>query len=465
MTFLIAMFILVMQFLWLYIDELVGKGLGFSVILEFLAWGSATVIPLALPLATLLSSIMTLGGLGENNELLAMKAAGVPLLRILLPLSVVAVLISTGAFFAANNLIPVSYKKIYTLRDDINKTKDEIKIPTGMFYDGIDNYILRINERDKETDMLYNIMVYNHSSNNGNHSVTIADSGMIKFTPDKKNAVFTLYGGTSYEEDEKINTRDTIMNLQKIRFKHQDIVIPLENYAFERSDDNKFGNQIMAKGTKALKKDKDSLTIQYDSTLILQKSRTFTVLSLRHPEQLDSLRNDSLQNYENVYSLFDSLSTSAKINTLNAAKSSLASAQSTFSNYSRELRQYAYPLRRTEVEFFRKYTLSLACLIFFFIGAPMGAIIRKGGLGTPMIISALFFVFYWVIDISGKKLANDGAVSPFFGTFVSTMVLLPIGIFLTYKSTKDSALFNTDAYKVLIKKIAKKFERFKKKKK
>jgi len=200
LTIFIVLFVLVLQFLWVYIDELVGKGLGLKVILEFLFWGTCTVIPMALPLATLLASIMTMGNLGEFNELLAMKAAGISLQRIMRPLIILSFLVSVVAFFSANNLMPLAYKNIFALRDDISRTKEEIRIPTGIFYNGIDNYSLRVEHRDKATDMLYDVMVYNHSSRRGNSSVTLADSGSIRLTEDKKNILFTLFSGETYEE-------------------------------------------------------------------------------------------------------------------------------------------------------------------------------------------------------------------------------------------------------------------------
>ena len=223
----IVIFILMMQFLWLYIDELVGKGLSLKVILEFLGWGSATLLPLSLPLATLLSSVMTLGNLGENNELLAIKAAGISLSRVLAPLIIVSAGISIGAFFAANDLIPVAYNKIFTLRDDIGRTKEEIKIPTGAFYDGIDGYILRVDERDEKSGMMYGVMVYNHTNNNGNTSLTLADSAMMKMSEDKSYLTFILYSGSNYEETNTRKYRDTTLTLQKIEFKDQSMVIPL----------------------------------------------------------------------------------------------------------------------------------------------------------------------------------------------------------------------------------------------
>ena len=210
---LVVVFILMMQFLWLYIDELVGKGLSFKVILEFLGWGSATLLPLSLPLATLLASMMTLGTLGENNELLAIKAAGISLQRVLVPLGAVCVLISIGAFFVSNNLIPVAYNKIYTLRDDIGRTKEEIKIPTGTFYNGIEGYILRVNDRDEESGMMHGVMVYNHTKNKGNTSLVLADSALMKMSKDKSYLSFILYDGSNYEETNVKKYRDTSLLL------------------------------------------------------------------------------------------------------------------------------------------------------------------------------------------------------------------------------------------------------------
>ena len=240
---LVVVFILMMQFLWLYIDELVGKGLSLKVILEFLGWGSATLLPLSLPLATLLSSMMTLGTLGENNELLAIKAAGISLQRVLIPLGIACMVISVGAFFISNDLIPLAYNKIFTLRDDIGKTKEEIKIPTGTFYNGIDGYILRVEDRNDETGIMRNVMVYNHTSNKGNTSLTLADSALMKMSEDKTYLTFTLYDGSNYEETNTKKYRDTTLQLQKIDFHRQELIIPLENYAFQKSDSSRFSDQ------------------------------------------------------------------------------------------------------------------------------------------------------------------------------------------------------------------------------
>ncbi len=461
MTFLIVLFVLLLQFLWLYIDELVGKGLGLGVILEFLGWGSATLFPYAFPLATLLASIMTMGSFGENNELLAMKAAGIPLLRILSPLIFLSLIISVGAFFASNNLIPVAYSKIYTLRDDIGRTREEIKIPTGIFYNGIDGYTLRVVETD-ESGTMHNVMVYDHSDGKGNLSLTIADSGRIQTSHDKTNLTFTLYNGTNYEESNVTTRRDSTYTLQKVNFGMQQIIIPLKNYAFKKSDESKYGNEVMTKGISQLRIDKDSLIIRHESSLDHLFRRAIFTDNLEHVNQLDTNRKvqEKYKGNITVDSLFKWQDISQEKEAYRAAIAALDQQISNVKYFPQELNQVAAPLRKTSQEIFRKFTLSIACIIFFFIGAPLGAIIRKGGLGTPVVISMLFFVVYWVIDISGKKLANDGGITPFVGAFISTFVLFPIGVFLTWKSTKDSALFNADSYKAFIKKISDNFARF-----
>lgn len=455
LTIFIVLFVLVLQFLWVYIDELVGKGLGLKVILEFLFWGTCTVIPMALPLATLLASIMTMGNMGEFNELLAMKAAGIPLLRIMRPLIILSFVISISAFFAANDLMPLAYKNIFALRDDISRTKEEIRIPTEIFYNGIDNYSLRIDSRDKNTDMLYDIMVYNHSTRRGNNSVTLADSGTIRLTEDKKNIIFTLFSGESYEEGNRQSVADTSFPLQHLIFDRQDIVIELTNYAFQRRDGDRFESDVMAQGLSSLGHRRDSLDSLYSISLAQFQKRIFVTGGLAYIRQLDTADKQEYKGYFPLELLDVPEESSQFPDLINRSIGKTDQLTNQVENYMIEEIQIHLPLRRTKVEWFRKFTVAFACFIFFFIGAPLGAIIRKGGLGTPVIVSMLFFVVYYVIDISGKKLATDGSVSAFMGTFISAMILLPLGIFLTYKATTDSALFNKDAYLLLFKKVKK----------
>ena len=448
----VVIFILMMQFLWLYIDELVGKGLSMKVILEFLGWGSATLLPLSLPLATLLASMMTLGTLGENNELLAIKAAGISLQRVMIPLAIVCFLVSIGAFFISNDLIPLAYNKIYTLRDDIGKTKEEIKIPTKTFYSGIEGYILRVNERNDETGMMHDVMVYNHTDNKGNTSLTIADSAEMKMSKDKTYLTFVLYHGSNYEETNTKKYRDTTLQLQKIDFNKQSIIIPLENYAFQKSDSSRFNDQVKSMNLKQLNQSQDSIGLlnakgKEENIVAMQRSRT-----LRYNTQLDTAQREHNTHFTAEKAL-EWNDVDEEIRAVERAKKNAEEMQMNLTSYSRERYHHTFILRLIDIEILKKFALSIACFIFFFIGAPLGALIRKGGLGSSAIISVLFFVAYWVIDISGVKLARDGAVSPFSGVFFSSYVLFPTGLYLTWKAINDSAIFNTDGIKSMYRKI------------
>lgn len=455
MTLLIVIFILMMQFLWLYIDELVGKGLSIWVILEFLGWGSATLIPLSLPLATLLASMMTLGNMGENNELLAIKAAGISLKRVLIPLICVSVLISIGAFFAANNLIPVAWNKLYTLRDDFGRTKDEIKIPVGVFYDGVEGYTLRIDSRNDDSGMMYGVMVYNHNDNKGNVSLTIADSGSIKMSKDKKYLVFNLYNGISYEETNTRKYRDTTYQLQQIDFGEQELVIPLENYSFKKSEENKYSDEVKSKNLEKLSSDRDSISSHLDSTITYHKGRIVISPTLKYLKQLDTSIYCDLKSPLHL----DSIKTgqwetlAKERDAYNNALAKINEHISLITDLSRGTSRDLYILRRINLEILQKFSLSIACLLFFFIGAPLGAIIRKGGLGTPAIVSILFFVLYWVIDISSTKLARDGAVNAWIGAFTSLVILAPIGGLLTWKAANESSLIDTDAMRSRLRRL------------
>ena len=449
---LVVIFILMMQFLWLYIDELVGKGLSFKVILEFLGWGSATLLPLSLPLATLLASMMTLGTLGENNELLAIKAAGISLQRVLIPLASVCFIVSIGAFFISNDLIPLAYNKIYTLRDDIGKTKEEIKIPTKTFYNGIEGYILRVNDRNDETGMMHGVMVYNHTGNKGNTNLILADSAEMRMSKDKTYLTFVMHHGSNYEETNTKKYRDTTLQMQKIDFDRQSIIIPLENYAFQKSDSSRFNDQVKSMNLKQLNQSQDSIGRlnqdgKRENLLSLNRSRI-----LRYNSQLDTGEQRAVHPF-----VKDGAGTWKKaedeIKAVEKAKKNAEEMQMNLTSYSRERYHHTFILRLIDIEILKKFALSIACFIFFFIGAPLGALIRKGGLGTPAIISVLFFVAYWVIDISGVKLARDGAVTPFSGVFFSSYVLFPTGLYLTWKAVNDSAIFNMDAIKSGLRKI------------
>ena len=443
----ITIFILVMQFLWLYIDELVGKGLELKVILEFLMWGSCQVLPLALPLATLLASMMTFGDLGEHYELTAINSAGVSLGRILLPVIVASAFITVAAFFIGDRLVPYSINQIYTMRDDIGRTKSEIKIPVGTFYDGIEGYILRIDDRDKETGMMYGVMVYDHTTDKGNLRLTVADSGLMQMSKAKDYLTFQLYNGTNYQETNTRRYRDTSLALQRIHFARQEMVIPLENYSFHHSDSARYGEQVRSMSSDQLKEGRDSVAEKAEIGIqkFLHELRASS--SLQWQSQLDSgWKDPSKKPYDldNKPSTWDDLEVRRRM--YESAVTSAYQIQSTVQTQGMEAYEYTRRLRLSEVEIWKRYAQALACFILFFIGAPIGSLIRKGGLGTPAVVSILFFVLYWVVDISGTKLARDGAATPFIGNFISAFVLVPIGVFLTWMAIREKSL-NLDAFK------------------
>ena len=455
----IVTFILVLQFLWLYIDELVGKGLEFKVIMEFLMWGSCQTLPLAIPLATLLSSMMTLGQMGEQFELTVIKASGISLMRVLIPMIIVAILVSIGAFFITDRLVPYSINQIYTMRDDIGRTKSEIKIPTGTFYDGIEGYILRVEDRDKATGMMYKIQVYDHTVGKGNTRITVADSGMIKMSKSKDYLTFHLYDGTNYQEDNKRKYRDTTLALQRVHFRRQELVIPLENYAFHHSDSARYGEQVRSMNLESLRHGHDSLTRLVDDGAQKHMREFSNQTSLTYRAQLDTSWREKASSkmpvpVENGWKNLREKQRGYE-NALNAARQ----YENLLNSQSMEAYNYTNLIRRTDVEIWKKYATALACLLLFFIGAPVGAILKKGGLGTPAIISLLFFVLYWVVDITGERLGNNGTVAPFVGKFISAFVLAPIGGFLTVKAVQDKSIFNIDGLKIWIRKAKSKLFR------
>ena len=454
-VFLIVVFSLSLQFVWQLINELAGKGLGVGVIMEFMGWASCTLLPNEIPLATLLASIMTLGGLGERNELLAMKAAGISLTRIMAPLMILSALITVGAFFVADRLVPYAWNKVYTLKSDIMRTRDEIKIPTRIFYNGIEGYILRIDDRNDETGMMYDLIVYDHTSNNGNNNMTVADSGHIEITPDKQNLIFTLYDGCSYTENNVMTFRDTTLDLSRLRFDKQELIIHLDNYQFTRSEKDAYGDEIKSLGLKRLTQDRDSIARKLDSLAIRQYPRFASTMGMSYFYQLDTLRSESTYKGDvNIDSLRNALAPNQlqRIPGIALGKAELGVEQ--MQHFIRESSFDAGMVRRIEVERILKFTLSLSCLLFFFVGAPLGAIIRKGGFGTPVIISIFFYLIYYIIDMTCRNLAaKSGKLTPLEGTLISTLVLLPIAVLLTRKSTQDSSLFDPDSYKLFFKRI------------
>lgn len=444
LTFFIVMFILLMHYLWMHIDELVGKGLGPGVIVELVLYASATLVPMGLPLATLLASIMTMGNLGENNELLALKAAGISLPRIMKPLIILMTVVCTGSFFVINNLTPYSFQKMFSLLSDISKQKQEMKFQDGIFFNGIPDMSIRIGHQDQKTNKLNDILIYDNSTYSKMQTI-VADSGYIHISDDKKYLVVLLYSGQIYEENRDYQWYNK-NELSHHLFDEQKLLVPLSGFAFERSNQEEFASRSETKNMHQLSLTIDSLSHAQDSMVTnfenrLVKSHMFRNLAYTNLDSLPPLRETS------VLRMLDTMSVEAR-NSVFTQASAWAEEARSYADYESEYMSYTSQLLyRAQADFQRKISLPFSIMIFFLIGAPLGAIIRKGGLGMPIVVSVLFFVVYYIITITGEKFVKDGAWSPFWGIWISSFILFPIAIFLTYKSTNDSAIFNPDAYK------------------
>lgn len=457
MTFFIAMFILLMQFLWKYIDDLVGKGLEWNVIVELLMYASAGLVPMALPLATLLASLMTLGNLGENNELLAMKSAGISLPRIMVPLIFVTIFISVGAFFFSNNILPYTNLKISTLLYSVKQQKPELIIKEGVFTNLIEGYSIKVADKDPKTSLLKRVLIYDHSTDVGNNSVTYADSGYMKPTSDQKFMVATLFSGYTYKEvaESKGSRKTTTGKLpaQKQKFEKQVIVFELRGFGLQRADESFFKDSYQVLNLSQLSATKDSLSAALD----IQSQAFSTNISknslMRNPNWY--IRNTPVEpTYKiNIDSLYTALPKSQQQIAVQRALDYARSSKSYITSTKEEFFHKKKYIARHQIEWNRKFTLSFACFVFFFIGAPLGAIIRKGGLGMPVVISVLFFIVYYIITISGEKFARELMWDPAMGMWVSSFILLPLGIFLSYKATNDSAIMNADFYIEAAKKL------------
>lgn len=455
MTFFICLFIVLMQFLWKYIDEMVGKGIELPVLLELFFYAAVTFIPMSLPLALLLASLMTFGNLGERFELLAIKAAGVSLIHIMRPLIVIISIIAVGAFFFQNDVLPKAQVKMWTLLYSVRQKSPELEIPEGVFYDGVEGYNLFVKKKNPKTGMLYNVLIYDVSKGYENMMIIASDSGILKPTPDKKYLFLTLYSGESFDNLSSNETpaRTDHVPYRRETFSKKEILIPFDAN-FARMDENVMQNQYIGKDMKELRSSIDSMNTRIDSIgsgfgKNLQNTGYFTLYkSTTKPDDNGTLP-DSLKNVAskiNIDRIYSNSPLLIKQSMLDRAISRAENVKQDYEYRSLVTQDEKRILRRHQIEMHRKFTLSFACLVFFFIGAPLGAIIRKGGLGMPVVVSVMLFIFYYIIDNTGYKMARDGRWEVWEGIWLSSAVLLPLGIFLTYKAVKDSAVFNRDAY-------------------
>ena len=461
-TFFIVLIILILQFLWMYVDELAGKGLDFKVLSELLYHFSLTFVPTALPLGILLASLMTFGNMGEFSELSALKSSGIPLQRIMLPLIILIGFIAIISFFFSNNVLPYSTDKARTLLWDIRRKKPDINIQAGTFYNGVPDFSIKITTKDPVNNRLDNLIIYDHRERRGNYYVILADSGYMRLTRDETGLIMTLYNGHGYTEMEEKNVN---VNLRKYpwridNFKEQSIVIPLTGFDLQRSEEGLFKSSAAMLNISQLSFTIDSLNRKYNEKLNNQfkdfkNIKLYVVRNQKSNTTDQTEKTDSLNKIRKFdpKALFDSLTVMEKRTVLSKAIENLKEGTSILVEKNDSQRYEIKAIRKYEVEWNKKLTMSFACLVFFFIGAPLGAIIRKGGLGTPAVISIFFFVIYYVISISGQKLVEELVVGTFAGMWAASYILLPVGIFLTYKATTDSVILNIETYLMFFKKV------------
>ncbi len=434
LTFLIALFVLLMQFLWKYIDDLVGKGLSWYIIAKMMLLATITLIPMALPLAILLASIMAFGNLAESHELVALKASGLSLLRIMSSLIVLNLIISILAFFFANNMLPYVNLKMGSLLYDIRTAKPALNIPQDVFYNGIDGYSIRFGVKDKDQETVHNVMIYDHTENQGNVKVYLADWGKMKMSSDKHYLLLNLYNGNDYTEMID-NPRQRVTHpMLTDNFKKQTLYLDLSSFKFSRTNEDLFKYNYEMMNMKQLRSSSDSLS----KLLKKNKNNFYSTLTT---DYLGPARfNNRLQSAAKPSA---PLSRGA---VLDLAVELARNAKQVINTANDEFREMQESIIRRDIEWERKITFSVACFILFFIGAPLGAIIKKGGLGMPVVVSTFFFILFYILSITGEKFAREQVTSVIEGMWAPSVILFPIGIFFTYKATRDSALFNTESY-------------------
>lgn len=461
MTFFIVLFIVLMQWLWKYIDDLVGKGLEFSLIAELFFYAAVSLVPMALPLAILLASLMTFGNFGEKFELTAMKASGVSLLKAMSPLIVLISGVSVGAFFYQNDIIPPAQVKMWTLLFSMKQKSPELEIPEGVFYDQIPGYNLFVQSKDKESGMLYDVMIYDVSRGGDNATILLADSGQLALTGDMKYLYLHLFTGEQFENLRDQKSLDRNVPFRREEFADKEVLIPFDAN-FNRLDEGGMRNQYVGKNISELRHTIDSIDHRLDSTGMVYARElnvtAFPMLSEKRFTRDNAEKDVALPDTATVIpvdvdTLIASLSEEKIAGIFSRAEDFSRMKVNDLQFKSMSVSEDKRTMRRHDIELIKKYTLSVACLVFFFIGAPLGAIIRKGGLGTPLVISVLLFLVYYIIDNTGYKMARDGHWPVWMGIWLSTFVLAPLGIYVTYKAMNDSAVFDGDRYKMWIRRI------------
>jgi lipopolysaccharide export system permease protein len=454
-TFFLSLFILLMQFLWKYIDDLVGKGLEWYIIAELLFYASATFVPLALPLAVLLSSIMTMGAMGEHYELVAFKSAGISLNKIMWPLVVISSVLVISAFYFSNNILPVANLKSLSLLYDVRHHRPAFNIIEGVYYKGIDNFVIKADEKEQDGQTLRGIKIYDHSEKKGNTNLTTAEWGTMAVTEDKRHLVLTLYNGINYIENAE-DAHDNSRPFQRTHFDRQMRKFDLSAFDLTRTDQDLFRSNFRMLNIKQLIFYEDSLSGELESRkkqYITSYLMRFNYLARIDSASFATVSPDHIRTWD-----IDSCDhETGHMDAVIRKAQELARINKDNAYFSHEdFRQRSRSLARYQIEFHRKFTLSIACIVLFMIGAPLGAIIRKGGFGLPVVVSVLFFVVFHVVSIMGEKFVREGVLEAHQGMWIASVLLLPVGILLTIKATTDSALLDTESYLRRFEKLFKK---------
>ena len=446
--FFICLFIFMMQFLWRYVDELVGKGLEMEVLGQFFFYSGLTLIPLSLPLAILLAALMTFGNFGERYELLSMKAAGIPLLRIMSPLIICCMLLAGTSFYFQNVIAPKAQQQLWTLLVSMKQTSPELDIPEGVFYDEIDGYNIYIKSKDRETGIMEEVLIYSFTDGFENARIIFANEGKMEMTADKQHLQLHLYNGEQFEnlKSQTISSKNVPYRRESFREKH--IIIEFDG-GFEMIDGSYLGDRSDSKNMIEISHSIDSLSLQADSVgRSMYKDITVTTYTKKIFTKRDSTKMEAgeIAAIVNMDSVFQAYTLMEKDETLKNSADRMATLANDWKSRSVQNTETDKNIRKHEAAWHQKITLSLSCLMFFFIGAPLGAIIRKGGLGLPVVISVIIFVLYYIIDTGATRVARSGEMNMILGVWMSTLVLTPIGVFFTYKSNKDSVVFNLEVY-------------------
>ncbi|RRD02080.1 LptF/LptG family permease [Prevotella sp. OH937_COT-195] len=452
-TFFISLFVLMMQFLWQYIDKLIGKGLTIDVLAQFFGYMSLILIPQALPLAILLSSLITFGNLGESSELTAIKAAGISLRQSMRSLTVIVVFIALVSFYFQNIVAPSANISFAQLLLSMKQKSPELEIPEGVFYDGIPGSNLYVQRKDVNTGKLYGIMIYRMTDSFEDAAIILADSGMLQSTTDKKHLVLNLWSGEWFENMKNSQLSDNAnVPYRRETFTKKRIVLDFDS-DFNLADASVLSNNARGKSLARIKRDLDSLNQTYDSigrenykVLAITTDNTRNTPINRIPDRKRAEKAVGAKSF-NIDSVFSKMPTEKRLSAVNNAMMQVQSEISEIGFREMVTSDGDRLIRQHKIEAINKFTMALSCLIFFFIGAPLGAIIRKGGLGVPVIISVIVFIVYYIFDNTGYRMARGGMWAVWFGKGIATSILTPLAIFFTYKANNDSMVFNVDAYR------------------